>query len=182
VTGLAWIQGDFLARDTPIVSPLPIADHGAGCMGAITALIGLYHRAQSGGSYHGKVSLVQFNLLLLGLGQYPDHIQAAMRDSLPPQFFDLRYCDNVEKSSSIALSIIQSKFQEGSALMGKVPGPAVLTEKWYSHSYKAEIEVARPVVDIEDVESGFVRASRPNGTDKPCWAGNGMLNLDYKIE
>lgn len=171
-----------MARGTPIVSPLPIADHGAGCMGAIAALIGLYHRAQSGGSYHGKVSLVQFNLLLLRLGQYPDYIQTAMRDSLPPQFFDLRYCDNVEKSSSIALSIIQRKFQEGSAPIGNVSGPAGLTEKWYSHSYKAEIEVVGPVVKIGDVESGFVRASRPNGTDKPCWGDDGVLNHDYRID
>lgn len=162
---------------TPIVSPLPVADYGAGCMGAIAALTGLYHRAHHGGSYYGKVSLMQFNLLLLSLGKYPEALQATMRDALPPEFFQLRYCDNVDRSSRIALSIIQRRFRESSAPSDK----RALTEKWYSHGYRADIEVAKPVTDIHGVEKGFMRASRPNGTDQPCWKSDGALELDHRV-
>lgn len=48
----------------PVVPPFPISDYGAGCMGAIAALSGLHHRATRGGSWHGKVSLLQYDLLL----------------------------------------------------------------------------------------------------------------------
>ncbi|KAJ5114120.1 hypothetical protein N7456_002654 [Penicillium angulare] len=172
VTGLAWKQGKFMGRKTPIVSPLPVADYGAGCMGAITALIGLYNRAKFGGSYHGKASLVQFNLLLLSLGEYSDSTQTALRGTLPSDFFDIRYCDNVDKSSKAAMAIIQTK----------LPRDMPMLQKWYADGYKAEVEVMGPVVDIDGVSQGFLRATRPNGTDEPCWADDTMaVNFDYRI-
>ncbi|KAF7587644.1 hypothetical protein BBP40_006899 [Aspergillus hancockii] len=64
LSGFARCYGEFLGRSEPTVSPLPIADSGAGCMGVIAALTGLHNRARYGGSYHGKASLMQFNLLL----------------------------------------------------------------------------------------------------------------------
>ncbi|RMJ24027.1 CAIB BAIF family enzyme [Aspergillus sp. HF37] len=177
LTGVAWEQGKFMGRQTPIVSPFPVADYGAGCMGAITALNGLYYRAQHGGSYHGKVSLMQFNLLLLALGKYPESVQASMRASLPPEFFQLRYCDTVDRSSKLALSAIQAAFPEFAHPSDRTN----LTEKWYSHGYGGEIEVVQPVTDIHGVKGGFMRATRPNGTDQASWGDFGALGLDYRI-
>jgi crotonobetainyl-CoA:carnitine CoA-transferase CaiB-like acyl-CoA transferase len=49
-----------MGLDEPVVPPFPILDYGTGCMGAIA---GLYHRATKGGSWHGKVSLLEYDLL-----------------------------------------------------------------------------------------------------------------------
>jgi crotonobetainyl-CoA:carnitine CoA-transferase CaiB-like acyl-CoA transferase len=59
----------------PVVPPFPISDYGTGCIGAIAALSGLYHRATKGGSWHGKVSLLHYDLLLFKAGQYPEEVQ-----------------------------------------------------------------------------------------------------------
>ncbi|PYH96495.1 CoA-transferase family III [Aspergillus ellipticus CBS 707.79] len=147
LTGFARSYGEFLGRSEPIVSPLPIADYGAGCMGAITASIGLYNRAQNGGSHHGKVSLMQFNLLLFAVA-----------------FFDLRYSDGVDRSSRLALEMLQEKFP-WLFISRSILGAEEHTETWYSHHFGADVEVVRPVVDIDGVENTFRRASRPNGAD-----------------
>ncbi|KAK2789163.1 hypothetical protein FQN53_002388 [Emmonsiellopsis sp. PD_33] len=70
VTGIAWAQGHLMGLDTPAIPPFPISDYSTGCMGAIAALTGLYHRATTGGSWHGKVSLMQYDLILFAVGQY----------------------------------------------------------------------------------------------------------------
>ncbi|KAK2794342.1 hypothetical protein FQN52_008700 [Onygenales sp. PD_12] len=70
VTGIAWAQGHLMGLDTPAIPPFPISDYSTGCMGAIAALTGLYHRATTGGSWHGKASLIQYDLILFAVGQY----------------------------------------------------------------------------------------------------------------
>ena len=44
-------------------------------------------------------------------------------------------------------------------------------ERWWSGGYKAEVEVIRAVARVEGVDNGFMRASRPNGTDVGGWEG-----------
>ncbi|KAJ6151512.1 hypothetical protein N7470_007109 [Penicillium chermesinum] len=167
VTGVAWAQGEFMGLSTPVVPPFPISDYGTGCMGAIAALTGLYHRAQSGGSYHGMASLMHYDLLLFAVGQYPAEVQERLRSTQLAEFFKLRHCDSVDRISSTVLKGMQSRFPH---LYTPDEGHA-LTERWFSHAYGADIEVVRPVAKIEGVDNTFVRASRPNGADAPTWGG-----------
>ncbi|RMJ22229.1 CAIB BAIF family enzyme [Aspergillus sp. HF37] len=163
-----WAQGKFMGLSTPVVPPFPISDYGTGCMGAIAALTGLYHRAKTGGSYHGKASLMHYDLLLFAVGQYSAAVQDKLRASLPPELFRLRHCDSVDRISSTVLKIMQARSPH--LYMGSYEkGADALTEKWCSEAYSADIEVVRPVAEIEGVENRFVRASRPNGTDRPRW-------------
>ncbi|KAJ5818721.1 CoA-transferase family III [Penicillium riverlandense] len=170
VTGIAWAQGQFMGLSTPIVPPFPISDYGTGCMGAIAALSGLYHRAKTGGSYHGKASLMHYDLLLFAVGQYPAEVQKELLAAQPPEFFKLRHCDSVDRISSTVLKAMQTRFPHlytpaGEGGEGRQP----LTERWFSRAYNADVEVVRPVAVVEGVENRFVRASRPNGTDQPVW-------------
>lgn len=59
----------------------------------------------------------------------------------------------------------------------KDAGLEALTEKWRSEAYNADIEVVRPVAEIDGVENRFVRASRQNGTDRAGWED---FVTDYK--
>ncbi|KAJ6122796.1 CoA-transferase family III [Penicillium capsulatum] len=171
VTGIAWAQGQFMGLSTPVVPPFPISDYGTGCMGAIAALSGLYHRAKSGGSYHGKTSLMHYDLLLFAMGQYSPEVQAQLRATQPPEFFKLRHCDSVDRISSTVLKGMQARFPHLYTPAGSQSeeGRGSLTERWSSRAYGADVEVARPVAVIEGVDNQFVRASRPNGTDRASW-------------
>ncbi|KAI2865268.1 hypothetical protein CBS63078_8534 [Aspergillus niger] len=171
LTGFARCHGRFLGRAAePMVSPLPIADSGAGCMGAIAALTGLYNRIRYGGSYIGQVSLMQFNLLLFAVGQYPNSTESQLQHAFAPAFSKLRFCDSVGRSSVLALEVMRERFPH--LFVEPSPGDRQnsLTEIWYSHHYGADVEVVRPVAEIEGVENGFARATRPNGADaSPSW-------------
>ncbi|OJJ47672.1 hypothetical protein ASPZODRAFT_15120 [Penicilliopsis zonata CBS 506.65] len=169
VTGVAWAQGQFMGNSTPVVPPFPISDYGTGCMGAIAALTGLYHRAKTGGSYHGKASLMHYDLLLFAVGPYSPEMQRELRDAQPAEFFQLRHCDSVDRISSTALKIMQARFPHLYVAPGNAEGKPALTEKWYSKAYGAEIEVVTPVAEIDGVDNTFVRASRPNGSDEANW-------------
>ncbi|KAJ5256732.1 CheY-like superfamily [Penicillium angulare] len=170
VTGIAWAQGQFMGLSTPVVPPFPISDYGTGCMGAIAALTGLYHRATVGGSYHGKASLMHYDLLLFAVGQYSEDVQAKLRSVQPAEFFKLRHCDSVDRISSTVLKGMHERFPHlyvGAGLQSEERQP--LTEKWFSNAYDAEIEVVKPVAIVEGVDNQFVRASRPNGSDRANW-------------
>lgn len=160
-----------MGLQTPVVPPFPISDYGTGCMGAIAALSGLYHRAKTGGSYHGKASLMHYDLLLFAVGQYPAHVQEALRAAQPPEFFKLRHCDSVDRISSTVLNAMQTRFPYLYTPAGGSAGERrkALTERWFSKAYGAEVEVVRPVAVVEGVENCFVRASRPNGSDRAVW-------------
>lgn len=153
-----------------MVSPLPIADSGAGCMGAIAALTGLYNRAQYGGSYIGQVSLMQFNLLLFAAGKYPESVESQLQKSFAPAFSRIRFCDSVGRSSVLALEVMRQRFPYFFVEPSLDDRQKNLTEVWYSHHYGAEVEVVRPVAEIEGVVNDFARATRPNGADaSPSW-------------
>lgn len=146
----------------PVVPPFPISDYGTGCMGAIAALTGLYHRATRGGSWHGKASLMHYDLLLFKVGQYPEAVQSTLRETAGKELLLLRHSHSVDQISGTALRQMRKIFPD-LFNMHKVG------EEWYSDAYKANVAVVSPVVQIDGVKLGFSRASRPNGTDKPTW-------------
>jgi hypothetical protein len=166
-----------MGLDNPVVPPFPISDYGTGCMGAIAALSGLYHRTKTGGSWHGKASLMHYDLLLFAVGQYPAEVQEKLRAAQPADFFKLRHCDSVDRISSTVLKGMQTRFPHlyASAGASSAEGQQALTESWFSKAYNTDIEVVRPVAVVQGVDNQFVRASRPNGTDRACWE-------DFKLE
>ncbi|KAL4911026.1 hypothetical protein BDW74DRAFT_142295 [Aspergillus multicolor] len=182
VTGIAWAQGKFMNLNTPVVPPFPISDYGTGCMGAIAALTGLYNRAKYGGSYHGKASLMHYDLLLFAVGQYDQAVQEALRAEQPKEFFALRHCDSVDRISSTVLKGMKERFPHLYLPPGaNAQGEEVLTEKWYSKAYGADIEVVTPIAQIDGVDNSFDRASRPNGADRPSWEDFAAKEEDRRL-
>lgn len=151
-----------MGLDEPVVPPFPISDYGTGCMGAITALLGLYHRATKGGSWHGKASLLQYDLLLFKVGLLPAEEQEKLRSWVGPDFLSLRHGNSVDQISGTALR-----------RMREVVPEFTLNKKyldhWYSNAYKHDVEAVLPVVEIEGLDISFKRSSRPNGSDQPSW-------------
>ncbi|KAL6701568.1 CoA-transferase family III domain-containing protein [Trichoderma pleuroticola] len=173
VTGIAWEQGKFMGVNEPMVPPFPISDYGTGCIGAITALIGLYHRATRGGSWHGKACLLHYDLLLFKVGLLPEHVQQKLRDTMGPEVLALRYHNSVDQISGTVLRRMREVYPDF------VENPKYL-DKWYADKYKAEVHAVKPVVEIEGLELGFRRASRPNGSDEAKWeAGE---EKDYQLQ
>ena len=168
-----------MGHSTPMVPPFPISDYGTGCMGAIAALTGLYLRAKHGGSYHGKSSLMHYDLLLFAVGKYSEAVQESMRAAQAPEFFQLRHCDSVDRISSTVLKIMQARYPH-LYLSADQAGDTALTEKWHSKAYSADIEVVRSVCEIDGVDNQFTRASRPNGTDRPSWEDFAAAEEDYR--
>ena len=160
-----------MGLNEPVVPPFPISDYGTGCMGAIAALSGLYKRTTVGGSWHGKVSLLQYDLLLFRVGQYSESVQKQLRAGVNDDFLALRHNHSVDQISGTALLMLQKKYPE---LFDKEK----FCETWYSRAYGADVSAIKPVVEIDGVDIGFARGSRPNGSDAPSWSfGN---DGDYK--
>ena len=162
VSGVAWEQGKFMGLNEPVVPPFPISDYGTGCMGAIAALTGLYNRATRGGSWHGKTSLMQYDILLFKAGVYPEAFQKQLRRQVGKDFLTLRHSHSVDQISGTALRNMRERF----------PGlfdVRKLCEAWYSDKYRADVVAVGPVVEVEGIRVGFQRASRPNGSDPLDW-------------
>lgn len=150
-------------------------------MGAIAALTGLYHRAKTGGSYHGKASLMHYDLLLFAMGQYPTDVQEELRKAQSADFFKLRHCDSVDRISSTVLKSMQQRFPHLFKAAGEESeGRKPLTELWSSRAYGSDIEIVTPVAVISGVDNQFVRASRPNGSDRATWDDFNILEEDAK--
>ena len=166
VSGVAWAQGEFLGHDYPVVPPFPMSDYGTGCEGAIAALTGLYQRAVNGGSWHGKVSLLQYDLLLFQVGLYSRGQQERLLERFGGETLrGLKYYDSVDHIGHTCLKLIEREHPE---LFGKE-----YQERWYSAKFGCEIEVVKPVAEIEGLDVGFVRGSRPNGSDEATWEFRG---------
>ncbi|KAG5990447.1 hypothetical protein E4U43_004286 [Claviceps pusilla] len=103
VTGIAWELGQFMGLDESVVPPFPISDYGTGCIGAITALAGLYHRTTKGGLWHGMASLLHYDLLLFKVGLLPESVQTELRQQAGPDFLALRHAHSVDQISGTAL-------------------------------------------------------------------------------
>ncbi|KAI6278252.1 hypothetical protein MCOR14_010556 [Pyricularia oryzae] len=164
VTGIAWEQGRFMGLSEPVVPPFPISDYGTGCMGAIAALAGLLNRTSRGGSWHGRASLVQYDMLLFRAGAYPDDVVRKLREESGrwAGFDALRHDNSVDQISGTALRGMRERFPELFARRD-------LTDCWFSARYGAEVRAVAPVVQIEGAEVSFSRASRPNGSDPATW-------------
>ena len=161
-----------MGLDEPVVPPFPISDYGTGCIGAITALIGLYYRATTGGSWHGKVSLLQYDLLLFKSGRYSSAIEQELREVAGEEFLSLRHSHSVDQISGTALRRFRKLFPE-------LFNEQRICETWYSNAYGANLTAVKPVVEIEGIDISFRRASRPNGADAPTWDFG--RELDYRI-
>lgn len=162
VSGVAWEQGKFMGLSEPVVPPFPISDYGTGCMGAITALLGLLHRTKQGGSWHGKASLLQYDLLLFKAGLHTYEVQEQLRQLMGPEFLALRHDNSVDQISGTALKQMRRQFPDFFTRPN-------LIDSWYSDKYKADIQAVNPVTEIQGLKIGFQRASRPNGSDLPTW-------------
>lgn len=162
VSGVAWEQGRFMGKNEPVVPPFPISDYGTGCMGAITALIGLYHRATRGGSWHGKASLLQYDLLLFKAGLLPEDVQDSLRNWVGTDFLSLTHSHSVDQISGTALRRMREVFPEFTL-------DKKYLDHWYSDAYKHGVEAVLPVNEVDGLDISFSRASRPNGSDQPTW-------------
>ena len=151
-----------MGLNEPVVPPFPISDYGTGCMGAIAALTGLYHRTTRGGSWHGKSSLLQYDMLLFKVGILPAEVQDELRKQAGDEFLALRHAHSVDQISGTALRQMRKTFPEF------VDNPKYL-DHWYSKGYRNEVAAVKAVVEIDGLDIGFRRASRPNGTDRPSW-------------
>ncbi|POR34371.1 Caib baif family enzyme [Tolypocladium paradoxum] len=171
VSGVAWAQGNFMGLDEPVVPPFPISDYGTGCIGAIAALTGLYHRATRGGSWHGKVSLTQYDLLLFKVGLYPEDVLQKLREEAGDELRSLRHSHSVDHISGTALRRMKG-------LHSHLFDMTIIGDAWYSDAYKADVVVVKPVVEVQGLDITFERASRPNGTDAPTWEFSG--DGDYR--
>jgi hypothetical protein len=133
-------------------------------MGAISALTGLFHRAQSGGSYWGKASLIQYDMYLMSLSPYTAEVWQPILDAQDPAFSELRYYDSVDHIGKTALK----------GLKQIAPWYWNEEEDQYLQEFECEgfggkIKIVRPVVKMGKTENGFNETSRPNGWDKPEW-------------
>ncbi|EUC32965.1 hypothetical protein COCCADRAFT_37161 [Bipolaris zeicola 26-R-13] len=161
VTGVAWAQGQAMGLNEPVVPPFPMSDYGTGCMGTIAALVGLYRRAKSGGSYLGLTSLCQYDIFLLQLGLYDDRTMAELKKQHDKEFFELRHYDSVDEVGKRALKTMRRTH------------PELFEDRHmqecFSRGFNANVRTIRPVVNIEGYWNGFLRSSRPNGFDQPTW-------------
>ncbi|CAJ2508811.1 Uu.00g138370.m01.CDS01 [Anthostomella pinea] len=186
-SGVAWAQGEFMRPDgakdganrvEPIVPPFPMSDYGTGCMGAIAAMVGLYHRAKSGGTWRGQTSLLQYDLLLFRCEQYPKEFQDQIRKSLGydkprtkpkdgtrpeiPDFWDLKHDNSVDQVSGAAYRLMEEHFPayfKNKTLLQDWNAP------YFTAPGESKVPVLRAVVPVVKIE-GFIvahqRASRPD--------------------
>ncbi|KAL2123902.1 hypothetical protein VTJ04DRAFT_267 [Mycothermus thermophilus] len=105
VTGVAWEQGRFMGLDEPVVPPFPMSDYGTGALGSAAALAGLLRRAQVGGSWVCRTSLVQYDVFLMQLGLVPEGERERLRALHDNEagFFGLRHSDSVDEVGKRAL-------------------------------------------------------------------------------
>ncbi|SPO04700.1 uncharacterized protein DNG_07385 [Cephalotrichum gorgonifer] len=151
-SGLAWEQGKFMGLEEPVVSPFPISDYGTGCMGAIAAMVGIYHRATRGGSWHGKTCLLQYDMLLFESGLYLENVKEMLKDTVEPEFLELRHAHSVDQISGAALQGMKKQFP-------RLFSDRRIFQKWYAAKYKAEVVSVRPVVEIQGALVEFQRAA-----------------------
>ncbi|KAK1963509.1 CoA-transferase family III [Colletotrichum sublineola] len=161
VTGVAWEQGHFMGLDTPVVPPFPMSDYGTGALGAVGAMAGLYRRATEGGSWVCRTSLCQYDVFLLSLGAYPPEVQANLRKTHNPAFFDLRHHDSVDEVGKRALCSVKRLHPELFA--------EDMMHRAWSQGFDAEVRWPREAVKVGGLRVGHNRASRPNGADEPSW-------------
>ncbi|VVT58927.1 uncharacterized protein SAPINGB_P006454 [Magnusiomyces paraingens] len=166
VTGIAWIQGKALGRDEPIIPPFPMSDYGTGCMGAIACLDAVYKRATKGGSYWAKTSLVQYDLLLMNQGLYPESVWQKVRDLHDADVRAVRYYDSVDHISGAAL---KSMWRIRPDIFTEVGQKKYMDENISEGFHNKKVKTLKPVVRFDKNPNAFEEVTRPNGYDEPKW-------------
>ena len=161
VTGVAWLQGQFMGLNEPVVPPFPMSDYGTGALGSLAALAGLWRREKYGGSWACRTSLCQYDIFVMSLGQYPLEVQKRLKDQHNRDFFDLRHSDSVDEVSRRALRSVRK-------LHPHLFSDDIMVHSW-SDGFEAEIRWPKEAVSIEGVKVGHIRPSRPNGADAAKW-------------
>ena len=151
-----------MGLNEPVVPPFPISDYGTGCIGAIAALTGLLNRAKIGGSWHGKTSLMQYDLLLYQAGEYSLEVLQELRKSCSKDFMSLRHDNTVDQISAAALDMFRKNHPN-------LFDPKQILQAHCSKGFGAVVQTVRPVVQIEGIDNSFQRSTRPNGSDPPSW-------------
>ncbi|KAK6885964.1 Acetyl-coenzyme A transferase nodX [Candida tropicalis] len=163
-SGVAWVQGLSFGKNEPMVPPFPMSDYGTGCLAAIAIMLGIYKRNKIGGSYWCSSSLVQYDLLLLKQGTYPEETwkSEVTQNEIYQDFMKIRYYDSVDKISKTAMQAMITK------------QPNLLNDekyfvKEYSDAFKGMLSTLKPVCQFDNIETGYNCSSRPNGYDAPEW-------------
>jgi hypothetical protein len=155
-------MGESLSPHPPNFPPANLGIR-TGCMGAVAALTGLYHRATKGGSWWGKASLVQYDMYLMSLGEYSNEVWQGLLSQQDPAFAEIRYYDSVDHIGKTALKGLKKAapwyWEEEDKYLEEKEAPG----------FGGKIKVARPVVRMGKTWNGFNETSRPNGYDEPKW-------------
>ena len=80
VTGVSYLQGQFLGLDEPVVPLIPNSDYQTGIIGLVGIMAALLQREKQGGSYLLSVALNYYNTFLLSLGQQTQEVQAMLKE------------------------------------------------------------------------------------------------------
>jgi len=158
VSGLAWAQGRFMGLDEPVVPHFSISDYDTGSIGAIAVINGLDHRTTKDGSWHGKISLLQNDLLLFTAGLYDEQFQVEGKKRLTSGFLGLSHNDFPENVCLTALQMMKQQFPE-------LFDEETYCETWWSGKYDDTVITVKLDVSIEGLEIGYQRGSRPNSSD-----------------
>ncbi|EAA26927.1 CoA-transferase family III [Neurospora crassa] len=165
VTGVAWAQGQFMGLENePSVPPMPMSDYGTGALGCVAAMAGLYQRETKGGSWMCRTSLCQYDIFLLKLGLLPLQEQERLKMVFAGPFFKLRHYDSVDKVSGEALKAMQRAYPH-------LFGPDLMLKAKSKGFNGKDIRWPKEAIEVEGLLIQHVRASRPNGFDRPGWEG-----------
>ncbi|KAI1267049.1 CoA-transferase family III domain-containing protein [Xylariaceae sp. FL1019] len=221
VTGVADEQGRFVVEDwqskgeegftEPIVPPFPISDYGCASQGTIAALAGLYNRQTKGGSWIGRTSIVEYDLLLLDQGVYSDEVKQELRKRAglekglnveeqikDPYYRSLHFGADVEaplawprelKCSSSVDEVSGGFFHCMVSQYSDVLFDPTLPfyEFWKSPQYEKDsraliVQVVKPVVRIEGLDIEHQRPSRPNAIQRIEPPPKGNVWANFKNE
>ncbi|KAH0845034.1 CAIB/BAIF family enzyme [Fonsecaea pedrosoi] len=173
VSGVTWVQGEFLGLKEPIIPLLPNSDYQTGLIGAMAICQALWKRHRVGGSYNVDISLTQYNLWLMKLGIHDQETCGKLR-SLNPRF-QARH--DTELPSLLAQVKEESKKSLGVG-PGKLWDPARFTTskmRWGFPDEEASHLDWRTIVSFESshgakgVALGYDRGSCAPGSDEPIW-------------
>lgn len=162
VTGASWLQGKFLGLNEPVTPPIPNSDYQVGLCGAAGIMDALLRRSIEGGSYSVDVSLNQFNLFYLSLGELPKNVQDRLQEE--HKNIGLRHYDDMF-----------SGVGKVSASLSAVVPEVLTTKENYSFAkanWGVEGEImtyAKPAIEYTESVVQFKMGSSKPGSHNPEW-------------
>lgn len=161
MTGVSWLQGKFLGLDEPVLPLLPNSDYQTGVVGAIAIMQALYKRAHEGGSYNVDISLNQFNMWYISLGQYIDEQRIDIMSK--HSHLHLRHTDEM---TSIVPKTIMSMVRS----VGKIFGPqnfeTINSPKWDIANTGTSVPITflASVMTFDETSPSYDVGSCPSGS------------------